>query len=127
MSVAKFVSKRLLGHPQGINKKLYREAISIQAENYMSSILSKRRKELKQKYYLRAVEKTDKAVSLLYSLGAAEVYIFGSLLHPEVFDEMSDVDIYVQGLTQEKRKGLFTSLEEIFGEITFDLLKVIDF
>ncbi|GAB4221041.1 MAG: hypothetical protein Kow00102_13130 [Spirochaetota bacterium] len=77
---------------------------------------------MKQKYYLRAVEKTDKAVSLLYSLGAAEVYIFGSLLHPEVFDEMSDVDIYVQGLTQEKRKGLFTSLEEIFGEITFDLL-----
>lgn len=88
----------------------------------MSSMLSKRRKELKHKHYLRALEKTDKAASLLYSLGASAVYIFGSLLHPDVFDEMSDVDIYVHGLTQEKRKGLFISLEEIFEDITFDIL-----
>jgi len=56
-----------------------------------------------------------------------KIEVFALLLHLECFDEMSDIDIYVQGLTQEKRKGLFTSLEEIFGEITFDLLKVIDF
>jgi len=86
------------------------------------SILSKRRKELKRKQHAIALERTNKAVALLYSLGAHAVYIFGSLLHPEVFDEMSDVDIYVEGLIPEKRSGLFTRLEEIFGDIQFDIL-----
>lgn len=51
-----------------------------------------------------------------------KIEVFALLLHLECFDKMSDVDIYVQWLTQEKRKELFTGLEEIFGEITFDLL-----
>ncbi len=86
------------------------------------SILSHRRMQLKKRYYEIALEKTNKAVQLLYSLGAREVYIFGSLTKPELFDEMSDVDIYVKGLSQENRKGLFTKMEEIFGNVTFDLL-----
>ena len=85
------------------------------------SILSKRRKELKKKKHALALERTNKAVALLYSLGAQAVYIFGSLLHPEVFDEMSDVDIYVEGLIPEKRSGLFTRLQDIFGDIPFDI------
>jgi len=50
------------------------------------------------------------------------VYIFGSLIKPELFDEMSDVDIYVKGLSQENRKSVFTKMEEIFGNVKFDLL-----
>ncbi|MEJ5361160.1 MAG: nucleotidyltransferase domain-containing protein [Spirochaetota bacterium] len=85
------------------------------------SILSKRRLQLKKRYYEIAFEKTNKAVTLLYSYGAREVYIFGSLTKPDLFDEMSDVDIYVKGLSKENRKGLFTKMEEIFGNVKFDL------
>lgn len=85
------------------------------------TILSKRRKELRRRYHARAVEKTNEAVSLLYTRGAKAVYIFGSLLKPEFFDEMSDVDIYVEGLLPDNRKGLFTELEKIFETIKFDL------
>jgi hypothetical protein len=30
-------------------------------------------------------------------------------------------DIYVEGLIPEKRSGLFTMLEDIFGDIPFDI------
>ncbi len=58
---------------------------------------------------------------LLYDTGAAAVYVFGSLLHPELFDEMSDVDIYVEGLIPENRKGIYSKVAAIFEEIKFDL------
>jgi len=85
-------------------------------------MLSKRRRELKKRHYEEALSKTNEAVILLTNLGAKSIYIFGSLLTPERFDEMSDVDIYVEGLPAEKRKGLFTRLEEIFGQVSFDVL-----
>ncbi len=86
------------------------------------SMLSKRRRELKKRHYEAALDKTKRAVILLNSLGAKAVYVFGSMLNPERFDEMSDVDIYVEGLQTDKRKGLFSQLEEIFGEVSLDIL-----
>lgn len=83
--------------------------------------LSKRRKEIKKKRFDAAVRKMDAVSSFLYNAGAKSVYVFGSLLYPVLFDEMSDVDIYVEGLPSEKRKGIYAKIEEIFGEVKFDL------
>jgi predicted nucleotidyltransferase len=85
------------------------------------TILSMRRKVLKEQNYKKALDKTNRAVAYLYGCGAQAVYIFGSLVYNTMFDEMSDVDIYVEGLPRGKQKGLFSALDEIFGEIKFDL------
>lgn len=86
------------------------------------TILQKRRRYLRELYRQRALRKVDKVAQKLYSLGAYEVYVFGSVLKPELFDENSDVDMAVKGLTADNKYKALREVEEIFGDVPFDLL-----
>lgn len=86
------------------------------------SQLSKRRQELKKRYYDKAVYCLNDYVKWLYENGASKVYVFGSLLKKELFSETSDVDIYVEGLSKNKRLEALRKAEEIFCDIKFDII-----
>lgn len=62
------------------------------------------------------------AVNHLYQEGAGEVGLFGSITSPERFTEHSDIDLAVRGIPEEKRLELEGKLEDIFGDIEYDVL-----
>lgn len=86
------------------------------------TVLQKRRKYLRESFRQKALKKIDKIAQKLYSLGAHEVYVFGSVLKPELFDENSDVDMAVKGLSADKKYRALREVEEIFEDIPFDLI-----
>ncbi len=86
------------------------------------TVLSKRRRELKESLRQKALERLKSATALLYAEGAEDVYVFGSVVKPSEFNEHSDVDIAVQGISEDKKSSAQSGLEEIFGEIPFDLI-----
>lgn len=86
------------------------------------TVLQKRRKFLREKYRNRALKRINVAVKELYNLGATQVYIFGSVLKPEIFDENSDIDIAVRGISDNIKPLALRQIEEIFREIPFDLI-----
>ncbi len=86
------------------------------------TVLKKRRRFLREKFRQKAVKRLNIAAKTLYSLGAEKVYVFGSVLKPELFDENSDVDIAVKGIAEDKKSTAYREVEEIFKEIPFDLL-----
>lgn len=88
----------------------------------MSTILSERRKFLKETLRHKALEMLVRAAELLYAEGAKEVIAFGSVLKPEGFDEHSDVDIAVRGLADEKKLSVERKLEDIFVDMAFDVV-----
>lgn len=90
------------------------------------TILSKRRKELKDKVRQKALQRLERAVTLLYNEGAEEVYVFGSVLKPREFNERSDVDIAVRGIPEGGRANITARLEEVFGETPFDIISLED-
>lgn len=47
------------------------------------TVLQKRRRYLRESYRQRALKSVDRAAQRLHSLGAFEVYVFGSVLKPE--------------------------------------------
>ncbi|MCL4537322.1 MAG: nucleotidyltransferase domain-containing protein [Nitrospirae bacterium] len=86
------------------------------------TVLSKRRRELKENLRQKALQRLEQAVRLLYSEGAEDVYVFGSVLRPLEFNEHSDVDIAVKGIPEDRRVFVTVSLEGIFGEVPFDIV-----
>jgi len=86
------------------------------------TILSKRRKELKENLRQKALKRLEIAAEMLYANGAEEVYVFGSILRPSEFNEYSDVDIAVKGIPEERRVFVTLRLEEVFKGIPFDIL-----
>lgn len=88
----------------------------------METILSRRRRHLKENLRQKALKRLEEAVELLYDEGATDVYVFGSVLRPSEFNEHSDVDIAVKGIPDERRVPVTLRLEEIFKEIPFDIL-----
>ncbi len=86
------------------------------------TVLSKRRRELKDKLRQKALQRLKEAGALLYDEGAVDVYAFGSILRPSEFNEHSDVDIAVRGIAEDKRVYVTVRLEEIFKEVPFDLI-----
>jgi predicted nucleotidyltransferase len=88
----------------------------------MSTVLSERRRFLKEILRHKAREMLARAAELLYAEGAEEVLAFGSVLKPEGFDEHSDVDIAVKTLAEEKKLSVERKLEDIFVDIAFDVV-----
>jgi len=86
------------------------------------TVLSKRRRQLKETFRQKALQKLKEAVALLYNEGAAGVYVFGSVLRPSEFNEHSDIDIAVKGIGENKRTRVTVRIEEIFGEMPFDIV-----
>ncbi len=86
----------------------------------METILSKRRRELKESLRQRALVKLGRAASALYQEGAEDVIAFGSVLKPAEFNERSDVDIAVKGIPEHERHRILTMLEDIFADMIFD-------
>lgn len=86
------------------------------------TVLQKRRRYLRENLRQKALQKLSLAVKKLYEAGAEEVYIFGSVLKPELFDENSDIDIAVKGIPQNKKTEAYTAVEEILSEFKFDLI-----
>ncbi len=86
------------------------------------TVLSKRRRELKESLRQKALKRLKRAVELLYKEGAEEVYVFGSILRTSEFNERSDVDIAVKGIPEGRWSSTVNKLEDIFKEIPFDLL-----
>jgi predicted nucleotidyltransferase len=86
------------------------------------TILSKRRKELKERLRQKAIKRLEFAAKSLYDRGAKEVYVFGSVLRPMEFNERSDVDIAVEGIPDDEWHYIIDKLEDIFREIPFDIV-----
>lgn len=88
----------------------------------VETVLSKRRRELKENLRQRALKRLKEAVAMLYAEGAKKVYVFGSVLRPSEFNEHSDIDIAVKGLPEERRSFVTGRLEEIFRQMAFDIV-----
>ena len=86
------------------------------------TVLSKRRRELKENLRQKALQRLGSAAELLYAEGAEEVYVFGSVLRPLEFNERSDADIAVKGMPEDKWHSVIGKLEGIFREMPFDIV-----
>lgn len=86
------------------------------------TVLSKRRRELKENLRQKALQKLKEAGVLLYNEGAEGVYVFGSVLRPLEFNEHSDIDIAVKGIPEDKRVYVTVRLEDIFKGMPFDVV-----
>ena len=88
----------------------------------METLLKGRRRLLRKKRYDDAQRKLRRAVDYLYHEGAKEVRLFGSITCPERFTEHSDIDLAVKGIPEEKRLEVEGKLEDILGDIEYDIL-----
>jgi len=88
----------------------------------METSLKRRRLALRSKRYDEACKKLGLAVNYLYREGAKEVRLFGSVTSPERFTEHSDIDLAVRGIPEEKRLEVEGKLEDIFGDMDYDIL-----
>jgi predicted nucleotidyltransferase len=68
-----------------------------------------------------ALKRADEACTYLCSLGAREVFLFGSLLTQD-FREYSDIDIAVGGLPLEHVYRVEAEIETILAGMPFDLV-----
>ena len=88
----------------------------------------KRQQALRESRRIRhehAWEVARRAASLLRKhFAASRVVVFGSLLRPEVFDERSDVDMAVWGVTDEKYLRAVAAVTALDKEISLDLIKM---
>jgi uncharacterized protein len=88
----------------------------------MDTPLRKRRQTLRNRRYTYARQKLGQAAAYLYEEGAQEVLLFGSIVDPERFTEHSDVDLAVRGIPEEKRLEVEGKLEDIFGDLEYDIV-----
>ncbi len=66
-----------------------------------------------------------RAASLLREhFAASRVVVLGSLLHPEMFDERSDVDLAVWGVADEKYLRAVAAVTALDREISVDLIQM---
>ncbi|MEW6680736.1 MAG: nucleotidyltransferase domain-containing protein [bacterium] len=88
----------------------------------MATILKERRKKIRLEQYNNAYDKLKKVGSFLYQEGAGKVYFFGSIINPDAWTEYSDIDIAVEGITEEKRVRVETDLGELLNGLEYDLI-----
>lgn len=88
----------------------------------VETVLSRRRRELKENLRQKTLQRLKEAGAMLYDAGAEGVYVFGSILRPSEFNEHSDVDIAVKGIPEDKRGYVIVRLEEIFKGVPFDIV-----
>ena len=88
----------------------------------MKTLLTKRRQILWRRRYNLARQKLTLAADYLHQEGAMEIYLFGSITNPEKFMEHSDIDLAVRGIPDEKRLKVEGKLEDIFGDLEFDII-----
>lgn len=86
------------------------------------TVLNKRRKQLKETLRKEVIKRLEIAIKELYHLGAVKVYIFGSVINSELFDENSDVDIAVEGMPEEKKLEGYKLVEKSLNGFPFDLV-----
>lgn len=88
----------------------------------------KRQQALRESRRIRHEHAWDvarRAASLLRkNFAASRVVVFGSLLRPELFDERSDVDLAVWGVTDEKYLRAVAAVTALDKEISVDLIKM---
>jgi len=68
--------------------------------------------------YLKALA----GVKYLYEQGAGKVFLFGSIVKPELFMGDSDIDIAVEGLPEGKSLTVEAGLIDILHPYDFDLV-----
>lgn len=67
----------------------------------------------------------EKAASLLRQrFSADKILVFGSLLRPENFDELSDVDIAARGIADSDFLRAVAAVTALDNEITVDLIQI---
>ncbi len=73
----------------------------------------------------RGWEVAEKAASLLRNRFRAErIVVFGSLIRPEDFDERSDVDLAVRGVSDGDYLRAVAAVTGLDSEITVDLIRL---
>lgn len=55
-------------------------------------------------------------------MGATKVYLFGSIVDGGVYDETSDIDLAVEGISADKYLDVYGPVESISGGRPFDLV-----
>ena len=96
--------------------------LKLKLNEIMETPLKKRRQALCNRRYNHSREKLKIAVNYLYQEGAKEVYLFGSIASPEKFTEHSDIDLAVKGIPEEKHLEVEGRLEDILGDVEYDIL-----
>ncbi len=74
--------------------------------------------------YEEAYRKALEGAKYLYEQGAKKVFLFGSITKPELFMQKSDIDIAVEGLSEEKRLSVEAKLIDILFPYDFDLVVI---
>ena len=82
---------------------------------------TKKQKEEIRKRKEKARKRTYEACKFLQEKGAKDIYIFGSLAS-DTFNLHSDVDLAIDGLHPEYVYYVEKDLEDIMGDIGFDLV-----
>ena len=110
------------------NTIVARTALSLtpkEVESYRRAALlvkPKRSKELKARR-LHALRVARKAAKILKTeFGAEKVMVFGSLVHPALFHERSDVDLAVWGLSGREFYRAVSVLLDIEPSLSIDLI-----
>ncbi|MFW6335356.1 MAG: nucleotidyltransferase family protein [Desulfosalsimonas sp.] len=90
---------------------------------------ARRRKEIYEQWRRKRIEHgwavAQKAASLLRErFQADKVFVFGSFLRAESFDERSDVDLAVQGIPDEDFLRAIAAVTGLDREITVDLIQL---
>lgn len=80
-------------------------------------------KHLRQERYRRAEADANKIVRMIArEYCPTRVFLWGSLLHPEQFDENSDIDIAVEGVVEPERFFSMRGEASAMTEIDLDLV-----
>ncbi len=77
-----------------------------------------------RKSYEEAYRKALGGARYLYEQGVKKVFLFGSITKPETFMRQSDIDIAVEGLSEEKRLTVEAKLIDILFPYDFDLVVI---
>lgn len=75
-----------------------------------------------EKSYEEAYQRALKGVKYLYDMGAKKVWLFGSIIRPELHMKGSDIDIAVVGIPEGKRFTIEATLIDILHPYDFDLV-----
>ena len=70
------------------------------------------------------IARLGEAIPLLKERGVEKVIVYGSILDPERFQEISDIDLALAGggFSYRDKLRIISLLEEIFGEDGFDVV-----
>ena len=81
------------------------------------------RDEERKRRYEAACKQAAAAVDFLYSAGAGRVILFGSILRPDTFDERSDIDIAVEGISDVHAQFLAeAALYDFIRDFDYDVV-----